>query len=227
MPNWLSGIITWAKGNKAYAIGIALGVPVMAWFLFVPGEAPQVVQQQQEEDRFGAGALPGDATTAKALTEMQVAVESLGFALSQQREQHSRLLRDVESQTSRFNARFQAQERSYTEQLEAALKAAIEIARDTEQRQAAAPGRPQASAPASRLRILPSGRRRGRPGICGSAAPAAATRRRSVGALADRFPGDGRVDDRRLRHQGARRRPARAGGFTQRLFRSERYRDSA
>ena len=157
MPNWLSGIITWAKGNKAYAIGIALGVPVMAWFLFVPGEAPQVVQQQQEEDRFGAGALPGDATTAKALTEMQVAVESLGFALSQQREQHSRLLRDVESQASRFNARFQAQERSYTEQLEAALKAAIEIARDTEQRQAAAPGRPQASAPASRLRILRPG----------------------------------------------------------------------
>ena len=168
MPNWLSGIITWAKGNKAYAVAIVGGVLVMAWFLFVPGEDPQVVQQQQEEDRFGAGALPGDATTAKALTEMQVAVESLNFALSQQREQHSRLLRDVESQASRFNARFQAQERSYTEQLEAALKAAIEIARDTEQRQA--PGRPQASAPASRLRIL-------RPGGA-EAAPVAAPRPR-------------------------------------------------
>ena len=153
MPNWLNGIISWAKGNKAYAAGIALGVLAMAWFLFVPGEDPQVVQQQQEEDRFGAGALPGDATTAKALTEMQVAVESLDFALSQQREQHSRLLRDVESQASRFNARLEDQERSYTEQLEAALQAAIEIARDTEQRQAAEP----APAPPSRLRILRPG----------------------------------------------------------------------
>ena len=138
MPNWLRGIITWAKGNKAYAVAIVGGVLVMAWFLFVPGEDSQVVQQQQEEDRFGAGALPGDATTAKALTEMQVAVESLNFALSQQREQHSRLLRDVESQATRFNARLEDQERSYTEQLEAALQAAIEIARDTEQRQSAA-----------------------------------------------------------------------------------------
>ena len=147
MPNWLNGIVTWAKGNKAYAVAIVGGVLVMAWFLFVPGEDPQVVQQQQAEDRFGAGALPGDATTAKALTEMQVAVESLNYALSQQKEQHSRLLRDVETQKTRFNARFEEQERSYTEQLEAALKAAIEIARDTEQRQAAAP----------RLRILRPG----------------------------------------------------------------------
>ena len=155
MPNWLRGIADWARGHKGQAIGIAGGVLIMAWFLFVPGEDPQVVQQQQEEDRFGAGALPGDATTAKALTEMQVAVESLNFALSQQREQHSRLLRDVESQTSRFNARLEDQERSYTEQLEAALQAAIEIARDTEQRQSAAQA--PAAAPAPRLRILRPG----------------------------------------------------------------------
>ena len=161
MPNWLNGIVTWAKGNKAYAVAIVGGVLVMAWFLFVPGEDPQVVQQQQAEDRFGAGALPGDATTAKALTEMQVAVESLNYALSQQKEQHSRLLREVESQTSRFNARFEEQERSYTEQLAAALKAAIEIARDTEQRQAAEQAPP--SAPAPRLRILRPGGAEGAP----------------------------------------------------------------
>ena len=155
MPNWLNGIITWAKGNKAYAVGIVGGVLVMAWFLFVPGEDPQVVQQQQEEDRFGAGALPGDATTAKALTEMQVAVESLNFALSQQKEQQSRLLRDVETQATRFNARLEEQERSYTEQLEVALQAAIEIARNTEQRQTAALAPPPPSAP--RLRILRPG----------------------------------------------------------------------
>ena len=155
MPNWLRGIADWARGHKGQAIGIAGGVLVMAWFLFVPGEDPQVVQQQQEEDRFGAGALPGDATTAKALTEMQVAVESLNYALSQQKEQHSRLLRDVESQTSRFNARLQEQERSYTEQLEVALQAAIEIARNTEQRQTAALAPVLPSAP--RLRILRPG----------------------------------------------------------------------
>ena len=155
MPNWLRGIADWARGHKGQAIGIAGGVLVMGWFLFVPGEDPQVVQQQQEEDRFGAGALPGDATTAKALTEMQVAVESLNFALSQQKEQQSRLLRDVETQATRFNARLVEQERSYTEQLEVALKAAIEIARETEQRQSAAVAPVLRSAP--RLRILRPG----------------------------------------------------------------------
>ncbi len=151
MPNWLNGIVTWAKGNRAYAAGIVIGLLVMAWFLFVPGEDPEVAEQQ-EEDLFGGGALPGDATTAKALTEMQVAVENLNFALIQQKEQHSRLLRDVEAQERQFNLRFTEQERSYTEQLEAALKAAIEIARDTEQRQAAAQAPPPAPVP--RMRIL-------------------------------------------------------------------------
>ena len=155
MPNWLNGMVTWAKDNRAYAAGIVIGLLVMAWFLFIPAEDPEVVEQQQEEDLFGAGALPGDATTAKALTEMQMAVESLNFALSQQREQHSRLLRDVEAQETQFNLRLAEQERSYTEQLEAALKAAIEIARDTEQRQAAAQAPPPAPAP--RLRILRPG----------------------------------------------------------------------
>ena len=155
MPNWLNGMVTWAKDNRAYAAGIVIGLLVMAWFLFIPAEDPEVVEQQQEEDLFGAGALPGDATTAKALTEMQVAVESLNFALSQQREQHSRLLRDVEAQETQFNLRLAEQERSYTEQLEVALKAAIDIARDTEQRQAAAQAPPPAPAP--RLRILRPG----------------------------------------------------------------------
>ena len=155
MPNWLNGMVTWAKDNRAYAAGIVIGLVAMAWFLFVPAEDPEVVEQQQEEDLFGAGALPGDATTAKALTEMQVAVESLNFALSQQREQHSRLLRDVEAQETQFNLRLAEQERSYTEQLEVALKAAIEIARDTEQRQAAAQAPPPAPVP--RMRILRPG----------------------------------------------------------------------
>ena len=58
MPNWLGGIVAWAKGHKAQAAGIVLGLLVMAWFLFLSGENPQVVQQRQEEELFGAGALP-------------------------------------------------------------------------------------------------------------------------------------------------------------------------
>ena len=152
MPNWLSGTITWAKGHKAQAAGIVLGVLVMAWFLFLSGEDPQVVQQRQEEELFGAGALPGDATTAKALTEMQVAVENLSFALRQQQERHDRLLRDVQTQATQLDARLDDQERSYTEQLEAALEAAIAMARDTERHEAGMQAPPPAPSP--RLRIL-------------------------------------------------------------------------
>ena len=152
MPNWLRGTITWAKGHRAQAAGIVLGLLIMAWFLFLSGENPEVVQQQQEEELFGAGALPGDATTAKALTEMQVAVENLGFALRQQQEKHDRLLRDVQAQGTQFDARLDDQERSYTEQLEAALEAAITMARETERRDADRQAPPPAPPP--RLRIL-------------------------------------------------------------------------
>ena len=157
MPNWLNGIASWAKGHKPQAVLIVLGLLVMGWVLFLSGEDPQEVQRQREEELFGAGALPGDATTAKALTEMQVAVENLGFALSQQREKHDRLLREVEAQATQFDARLDDQERSYTEQLEAALEAAIAMARETERResQTQAP----LPAPPPRLRILrPEGR---------------------------------------------------------------------
>ena len=155
MPNWLGGIVAWAKGHRAQAAGMVLGLLAVAWFLFLSGDDPQVVQQQQEEELFGAGALPGDATTAKALTEMQVAVENLGFALRQQQEKHDRLLRDVQTQATQFDARLGDQERSYTEQLEAALEAAIAIARETERRDA--DGQAPPPAPPPRLRILRPG----------------------------------------------------------------------
>ena len=155
MPNWLRGIADWAKDHKAQAAGIVCGVLVMAWFLFISGEDPQVVQRQQEEELFGAGALPGDATTAKALTEMQVAMEGLAHGLRQQQEKHARLLQDVQTQASQFNARLDDQERSYSEQLEAALEAAIAMARQTERRQASAQAPPPAPPP--RLRVLRPG----------------------------------------------------------------------
>ena len=152
MPNWLNGIVAWARAHKPQAAGIVLGLLVMAWFLFLSAEDPQVTQQQREEELFGGGALPGDATTAKALTEMQVAVENLRFTLRQQQEKHDRLLRDVQTQATQLDARLGDQERSYTEQLESALEAAIAMARETERREAGRQALPPAPPP--RLRIL-------------------------------------------------------------------------
>ena len=167
MPNWLRGISTWVKGHKAQAAGLAVCIAVMAWFMFVPGEAPEVVEQREEEELFGAGALPGDATTSGALAQMQASMDGMAFELRQQREAHTKLLRDVEAQRVMFNARLDNQERSYTEQLEAALEAAINIARDTERRQAEIQA--PAAAPPPRLRTLRPG---GGEAVQAAAAPA-------------------------------------------------------
>ena len=153
MPNWLRGLSAWARGHKAQAAGIAVCVAVLGWFLFVPGEAPDVAERPQaEEDLFGAGALPGDATTSGALARMQASMDTLAFQLKRQQEAHSRLARDVEAQGTQFNARFLNQEKSYTDQLEAALEAAISIARETERRQTENQAPPPVSPP--RLRTL-------------------------------------------------------------------------
>ena len=153
MPNWLRGISTWARGHKAQAVGMSVCLGVMAWFLFVPGEAPEIVEQrQQEEELFGAGALPGDATTSGALAKMQASMDSLAFDLRRQREAHTELLREVAAQGVRFDARLDNQEKSYTEQLASALEAAIDIARDTERREAELQSAPPAPPP--RLRTL-------------------------------------------------------------------------
>ena len=99
MPNWLRGISTWVQGHKAQAAGMAVCIAVMAWFMFVPGETPEVVEQREEEELFGAGALPGDATTSGALARMQASMDTLAFQLKRQQEAHSRLARDVEAQS--------------------------------------------------------------------------------------------------------------------------------
>ena len=155
MPNWLRGISTWVQGHKAQAAGMAVCIAVMAWFMFVPGETPEVVEQREEEELFGAGALPGDATTSGALAQMQASMDGMAFELRQQREEHTKLRREVEAQGTQFNMRLETQERSYTEQLEAALEAAINIARETERRQAEIQAPPPAPPP--RLRTLRPG----------------------------------------------------------------------
>ena len=119
------------------------------------GEDPQVAQRQAEEDLFAGGALPDDATTSSALARMEVTMDGLADDLRRQRERHDELVRQVETQALQVDARLDDQERSYTEQLEAALEAAIAMARETERRDAAMQAPPPPPPP--RLRILRPG----------------------------------------------------------------------
>ena len=162
MPNWLSSIVAWGRKNPVYGVFIAGGVLVLGWFMLSGGD-PQVAQRQAEEDLFAGGALPDDATTSSALARMEVMMDGLADDLRQQRERHEELQRHVETQALQVDARLDDQERSYTEQLEAALEAAIAMARETERRDTAMQAPPP---PPPRLRIL-------RPGG-GQAVPAAA-----------------------------------------------------
>ena len=161
MPNWLSSIVAWGRKNPVYGVFIAGGVLVLGWFM-LSGSDPQVAQRQAEEDLFAGGALPDDATTSSALARMEVTMDGLADDLCQQRERHDELVRQVETQALQVDARLDDQERSYTEQLEAALETAIAMARESERWEAVAPPPP----PPPRLRIL-------RPGG-GQAVPAAA-----------------------------------------------------
>ncbi|MDE0204403.1 MAG: hypothetical protein OXP66_00015 [Candidatus Tectomicrobia bacterium] len=151
MPNWLSSIVARARKNPLYAVLLAGGVLVVGWFMLT-GEDPQVAQRQSEEDLFAGGALPDDATTSSAIARMEVTMDSLADDLRRQGERHDELLRQVETQALQFDARLGDQERSYTEQLEAALEAAIAMARDTERREAGMQAPPPPPPP--RLRIL-------------------------------------------------------------------------
>ena len=151
MPNWLSSIVARARKQPLVAALLAAGVLVIGWFMLT-GEDPKV-ERQAEEDLFAGGALPDDATTSSALARMEVTMDGLADDLRQQRERHDELVRQVETQSLQFDARLDDQERSYTEQLEAALEAAIAMARETERRDAVAPPPP----PPPRLRILRPG----------------------------------------------------------------------
>ena len=149
MPNWLSSVVARARKNPLYAALLGAGALVIVWFMLT-GEDPQVAQRQAEEDLFAGGALPEDATTTSAIARMEVTMDGLATDLRRQRERHGELLRHVETQALQFDARLGDQERSYTEQLEAALEAAIAMARETERQDAVAPPPP----PLPRLRIL-------------------------------------------------------------------------
>ena len=151
MPNWLNGIIANARKYPVYAVLVAGGVLVTCWLMLTGGD-PQVAQRQAEEGLFAGGALPDDATTSSALAKMQRDMNDLAYQLRQQGERHDELLRHVETQALQVGGRLDDQERSYTEQLEAALEAAIAMARETERRNTEAQAPP--APPRPRLRIL-------------------------------------------------------------------------
>ena len=167
LPNWAGGVASWAKGHKGPAAGIAVLALLLVAVLFIGGQDPEVGQQLPgQDDIFGAGAMPEDATTASALADMQAIMESLRLDLGRQRDQHAKLAQEMERQKNMFETRLRDQERAYTAQLEAALKQAIDLARQTEQRSDV--DTLVSLPPVPTLRILRPGAPPGTPGSTGA-----------------------------------------------------------
>lgn len=157
LPNWASGAAEWAKGHKAQAAGIGVGLVVLMGFLFAGGGGPGTVDPgPAEDDLFGAGALPEDVTTASALNAMQARMEQLSLDLGRQKERDDKLEQALRDQVAMLSTQMRDQERDYTEQLEAALEQAIALARQTE-RQAEAAAAAELPPPVPTLRILRPG----------------------------------------------------------------------
>ena len=175
MPNWANGTVEWAKGHKAQAGAIAVGLVAALFVMFSGGDEGQVGPQgPAEEDLFGAGALPEDVTTASALNAMQARMERLGLDLVRQKERDAQLEQALRDQVAMLTTQLRDQERVYTEQLEAALSQAIDLARQTE-RQAEEAAQADLPPPVPTLRILrPGGAQAGVAPAATSAAPAAA-----------------------------------------------------
>ena len=160
LPNWAGGIGGWAKAHKPQAAGIGAGLVFLMVVLFMSGGSEQEGQQVvPEEDLFGAGALPEDATTSLALAEMQGDMESLRLDLMRQEELHDNLVQALEDQGHQFTSQLRRQEQIFTGQLETALKQAIDLARETTG--AESDIQESMAAPLPKLRIL-------RPGLPGT-----------------------------------------------------------
>ena len=157
LPNWASGAAEWAKGHKAQAAGIGVGLVVLTVLLFAGGGGPGTVDQgPAEDDLFGAGALPEDVTTASALNLMQARMEQLSLSLGKQNERDDKLEQALRDQVAMLSTQMRDQERDYTQQLEAALEQAIALARQTE-RQAEEAALADLPPPVPTLRILRPG----------------------------------------------------------------------
>ena len=157
MPNWASGAAEWAKGHRAQAAGIGVGLVVLMAFLLAGGEGPGTVDLgPAEDDLFGAGALPEDVTTASALNAMQARMEQLSLDLGRQKARDDKIEQSLRDQVAMLSTQMRDQERAYTDQLEAALEQAIALARQTE-RQAEEAALADLPPPVPTLRILRPG----------------------------------------------------------------------
>ena len=129
MPNWLRGIVDWAQANRVVALGIAGGVLVVLVFVMTPGERqPQQVQDQDEEDWFGGEALPGDVTTAKALSDMQVAQEVLQASVRALRAENAQLKSALQLQKERVDVQDRTLQKRLDDAIESGLAEAVETA---------------------------------------------------------------------------------------------------
>ena len=150
MPNWLRGIVGWAQGNRVAALGIAAGVLVVLVFALTPGERPQQVRDREEEDWFGGEALPGDVTTAKALSDMQVAQEVLQASVRALRAENTQLKSALQLQKERVDVQDRTLQKRLDDAIEIGLAEAVER---LAQRRPEAPA-VTAEAPPPRLRVL-------------------------------------------------------------------------
>ncbi len=203
MPNWLQGMVTWAKGNKGVALGLGGLLLVLLFFLLTPGGRQGPVEPPEvEDDLFGGEALPGDVTTAKALSEMQVTQELLRASLEDLRVEAARNRRAAQLQKERLDAQDRALRQRLDDAIESGLAEAVEVLAQR-QPEVVVP----VAAPPPRLRVLrpggasgsaveaPGGQTDGRPAAPGRwvRLPAGSVVAGSImtGAFATKVRGDG------------------------------------
>jgi len=150
MPNWLQGIVNWAQANRVVALGIAGGALAVLVFTLTPGERPQQVQNQEEDDWFGGEALPGDVTTAKALSDMQVAQEVLQASVRALRAENTQLKSALQLQKERVDV----QDRTLGKRLDDAIERGLAEAVDRLARRQPDVSTVTAAPPPPRLRVL-------------------------------------------------------------------------
>ena len=168
MPNWLRGIVTWARAHKGAALGMGGLFLVLSYFMLTPGGQQESQRQEQaEEDLFEGEALPGDVTTAKALSDMQVAQEVLEASVRNLRAENAQLRSAIQLQRERVDVQDRTLQQRLDDAIESGLAEAVEI---LAQRQPAVV-EPAMDRPPPRLRILrPDG-----PPALAQAQPASAT----------------------------------------------------
>ena len=126
MPNWLRGIVDWSQAHRMAALGIAGGVLVVLVFALTPSERPQQVQEGEEDDWFGGEALPGDVTTAKALSDMQVAQEVLQASVRALRAENAQLKSALQLQKERVDVQYRTLQNRLDDAIERGLTEAVE-----------------------------------------------------------------------------------------------------